>query len=211
MNALRSTLALALLAAFVAAAPAAQPPPSAPKQNEKKFVAYRITRGDILSINVLGEPDLTVGQKRVESTGTINLAYIGDQRLVGLTLKEAKEQLENAYKHGRVLRNPSIDVVVDQFAPRVVRVGGLVNQQGPIELPPDSEMTIVELIFKAGGLRETANGRSVRVTRTLPDGTQKPYELDVESSMKGRQRATSGDGAFIMEPGDIVYVPEKII
>lgn len=178
---------------------------------EKKFVPYRITRGDILSISVLGEADLTVGQKRVESTGTINLAYVGDVRLVGLTLKEAQELLQKAYIDGRVLRSPTINVVVDQYAPRVVRISGMVNQQGPIELPPDGEMTIAELISKAGGFRETARGTAVRVTRTLPDGTTRTEELDVESAIKGKQRRTTGQGAFLLEPGDVVYVPEKVI
>lgn len=178
---------------------------------EKKFVPYRITRGDILSISVLGESDLTVGQKRVESTGTINLAYVGDVRLVGLTLKEAQELLQKAYIDGRVLRSPTINVVVDQYAPRVVRISGMVNQQGPIELPPDGEMTIAELISKAGGFRETARGTAVRVTRTLPDGTTRTEELDVESAIKGKQRRTTGQGAFLLEPGDVVYVPEKVI
>jgi polysaccharide export outer membrane protein len=205
-------LILCVCAAFALLSPAighAQPGPTTPA--EKKYVPYRITRGDVVSISIQGEPDLTVGQKRVESTGTINLAYVGDVRLVGLTIKEAQELIEQAYITGRVLRHPSVNVVVDQYAQRLVRISGLVNQQGPIELPPDSEMTIAELISKAGGFRETARGSAVRVTRTMPDGKQETFELDVESAIKGRQNRTSNQGAFIMEPGDIVYVPEKII
>lgn len=147
-----------------------------------------------------------MGQKRVESTGTINLAYIGDVQLAGLTLKEAQELIEKAYITGRVLRNPVVNVIVDQYAPRFVRISGLVNQQGQFEIPPDGEMTIAELISKAGGFRETARGSAVRLTR---NGAT--IELDVESSIKGKQRRTSGQGSYVLEPGDIVYVPEKII
>ena len=43
---------------------------------EKKYVPYRITRGDRLSVSLLGEPDLRVGGIRVEAVGTVNLQLI---------------------------------------------------------------------------------------------------------------------------------------
>lgn len=180
-------------------------------KNEKNFVAYRITRGDILSIAIVGEPELTVGQKRVEAIGTVNLTYIGDVRLVGLTIKEAQETIENAYREQRILRNPTAAVVVEQYAPRSVRISGKVNSPGLIHIPPDTETTLLEIIFKANGLAETARGTAVRVTRTLPDGTPKLFTLDVESAIKGRGKSNSPAAVFVVEPDDIIFVPEKII
>jgi polysaccharide biosynthesis/export protein len=178
---------------------------------EKKFVAYRITRGDTVSVNVFGEPDLSGGGKRVEAVGTINLPHIGDVRLVGLTIKEAQESIEKAYREGRILRNPTVTVVIENYAPRVVRISGKINTTGPFEIPPDTEMTISELIFKANGFQETAKGTAVRVTRTMPDGSLKVFTLDVESAMKGKTKATPEGAAFVLEPDDLVFVPEKII
>jgi polysaccharide export outer membrane protein len=86
-----------------------------------------------------------------------------------------------------------------------------VNIQGRQEIPPDTEFTIKELIFKAGGFGDTAKSKEVRVTRTLPDGTLKVFTLDVESALKGKTTASAKDAGFVMEPDDIVYVPEKII
>lgn len=188
----------------------AQPVPVAPK-SEKKFVAYKITRGDRLSIAVVGEPELTVGGKRVEATGTINLLYIQEVRLVGLTIAEAQETIAKAYRDGRFLRNPQVSVTVDEYAPRTVIVGGKVNAPGRQEIAPDTEVTIKDVISKANGFSETAKGTAVRVTRTMPDGTLKVHTLDVESALKGKAQSNSGDAAFVIEPDDIVYVPEKII
>src|SRR3954466_10646879 len=114
--------------------------------SEKRYVPYKITRGDRISVGVVGEPELTVGGKRVEATGTINLLYIQEIRLVGLTIAEAQETIAKAYREGRFLRNPLVTVTVDEYAPRLVRISGKVNQQNAYSLPPDSEMTIVELI-----------------------------------------------------------------
>lgn len=202
-------LSLVTLGLVVAEAPLRAQAPAA--KTEKNFVAYRITRGDILSIAIVGEPELTVGQKRVEAIGTVNLTYIGDIRLVGLTIKEAQETIENAYREQRILRNPTAAVVVEQYAPRSVRISGKVNSPGLIHIPPDTETTLLEIIFKANGLAETARGTAVRVTRTLPDGTPKLFTLDVESAIKGREKSTSPAAAFVVEPDDIIFVPEKII
>jgi polysaccharide export outer membrane protein len=199
--------ALAAATSFVLPAHAQLPTPRA----EKKFVAYRITRSDRLSVGVVGESELTVGGKRVEATGTINLTYIGDINLVGLTIKEAQEKIANAYRDGRFLRNPVVTVTVDEYAPRTVIISGKVNVQGRQEIPPDTEITIKEMIFKAGGFSETAKGTAVRLTRTMPDGTLKVFTLDVESAIKGKEKTNSGDAAFVLEPDDIIYVPEKII
>lgn len=178
-----------------------------------KHVPYKITRGDRLSITVLanGEPEFTVGQKRVEATGSIDLLYIQEIRLAGLTIAQAQDAIANAYRDGRFLRNPQVSVTVDEYAPRVVSISGKVNSQGRFEIPPETEMTILDLIFKANGFAETARGTAVRVTRTLPDGTVKTFTLDVESAIKGKDTSNPGDASFVLEPDDVVYVPERII
>jgi len=202
--------ALALAAGLVSSSslPAAQP--VTPK-SEKKYVAYKITRGDTVSISILGEQDLNAGGKRVEATGTINLSLIGEINLVGLTIAEAQESIAKKYRDDRYLRNPQVSVTVEVYAPRTVIISGKVNNPGRPEIPADTEMTIKELIFKVGGFGETARGKEVIVTRTMPDGTLKTFKLDVESAIKGRAPSDSGDAAFVLQPDDTIYVPEKII
>jgi polysaccharide biosynthesis/export protein len=180
-------------------------------KSEKKYVAYRITRGDTVSVGILGEQDLSAGGKRVEATGTINLPLIQEVRLVGLTIAEAQETIAKKYRDERYLRNPQVSVTVEVYAPRTVIISGKVNLPGRPEIPADTEITIKDMISKAGGFGETARGTQVKVTRTMPDGTLKTFTLDVESALKGRAPSDSGDAAFVLQPADIIYVPEKII
>lgn len=195
--------------AGVAVAASPQPPV---KKADKKYVPYRITRGDILSIEVLasGEREFAATGKRVEATGTINLTYIQEIRLVGLTIAEAQETIANAYREGRFIRNPIVNVTVETPAPRAVIVSGKVNNTGRQLIDADTEVTILDVISKAG-LGETAKGTAIKVTRTKPDGTLEFFTLDVESALKGKARPDSGDAAFVVQPDDIIYVPEKII
>ena len=203
-----ATVGTAALLALSAAAASPQLP--VPK-SEKKFVPYRITRGDKIGVTVLGEPDLVAGGKRVEAMGTINLPLIQEIRLVGLTIAEAQDAIAKKYRDEQYLRNPVVSVTVEDFANRSVIVGGKVNSPGRQNLEPDAEVTIKDVISKAGGFGETAKGTQVKVTRTLPDGTLKVFILDVESALKGRAASNSGDAAFVVEPDDVIYVPEKII
>lgn len=184
--------------------------PALTKFDDKNVVAYRITRGDRLAISIFGEPDLTSGNKRVEARGTINLSLVGDVRVYGMTLSEAAAAIEAAYRDGRILRNPQVSVTVEEYSPRVVNVIGKVKFPARVELPPEQQWTIKDVIMKVGGFDDTARGTAVKLTRTMPDGTSRVYTLDVQSAILGKDRA-SKDASFIVEPDDVIYVPEKII
>lgn len=198
--------ALFLLPAFTSRAQGA-----ASTTEERKAVPYRITRGDRISISILGEPELKVTGTRVEPVGTVNLVLIKEVNLSGLTIAEAEAKVAKAYQDGKYLRSPRVNITVDEYAPRTVIVSGKVNIQGRQEIPPNAEFTIKDLIFKAGGFTDTARSSAVKVTRTMPDGTQKYFILDVESGIKGRANSNSKDASFVLEPDDVVYVPEKLI
>jgi protein involved in polysaccharide export with SLBB domain len=207
---LRRSLLLALTAVTLFASQAhAQGQTGSPAQ--KLASPYRISRGDRVSVSVLGESDLKVAGARVEPVGTINLVLIKEVRLAGLTIPEAEAAVAKAYQDGKFLRNPRVNITVDEYTPRTVIVSGKVNIQGRQDLPPNAEFTIKDLIFKAGGFTDTARSSAVKVTRTLPDGTQQFFILDVESGIKGRTNANTKDANFVLEPDDMVYVPEKII
>ena len=194
-----------------AAIPALHAAPT-PTLDGANIVPYRITRGDRLAVAIVGEPDLTAGNKLVEARGTINLTLIGDVRVYGMTMEEAARAIEKAYQVGRILRHPEVTVSVEQYAPRVVSVMGHVKFPATVNLPAEQVWTIKDVIMKCGGFDDVARGTAVRLTRTMPDGTTKVYVLDVQSAILGKERAESSkDASFVVEPDDVIYVPEKII
>ncbi|MFM8337616.1 MAG: polysaccharide biosynthesis/export family protein [Opitutaceae bacterium] len=151
------TGALLLASAFTSGAEVA-----AAASVERKASAYRITRGDRISISILGEPELKVAGTRVEPVGTVNLVLIKEVNLSGLTIAEAEAKVAMAYQEGKFLRNPRVNITVDEYAPRTVIVSGKVNIQGRQEIPPNAEFTIKDLIFKAGGFTDTARSSAVK-------------------------------------------------
>jgi polysaccharide biosynthesis/export protein len=202
---------LLLTAALIAAAlPSSRADSSTPAGSRSQ--AYRIRATDKLSIRVFQEDDLSI-ISRVDSKGTVNLPLVGEVRVSGQTLSDAERTIETAYKEGRYLRNPAVTVAVEEYAPREVSINGQVKNPGRFPLPVESSMTVLDLVTKAGGFTDTAQGTQVRVTRILPDGSTRVITLDVESLIKGKGNAKNNEenSALLLEPDDIVYVPERII
>lgn len=209
---MKTSLKFLILAALAAVllAPARAADSASP--NASKATVYKIRATDKLSIRVFQEDDLTT-ICRVDAKGTVNLPLVGEIRVFGQTLSQAERTVEDAYKNGRFLRKPEVTIAVEEYAPREVSIQGQVKNPGRFPLPVESTMSVVDLVTRAGGFTDTAQGTAVRVTRILPDGSTRVITLDVESLIKGKSNAKTNEdnNALILEPDDIVYVPERII
>ncbi|HWA84714.1 MAG TPA: polysaccharide biosynthesis/export family protein [Opitutus sp.] len=206
----RPTLRLFLIATLFAGsfASAARADDAAPKDDKSAFI-YRLTVTDQVRISIFQEDDLAE-VARIDARGNINLKLVGDLHVAGLTVNEAQHAIEQAYIDGRYLRSPQATVSIEEYAPREVSIQGQVKAPGRYLLPIESTFSIVELVTKAGGLTDIAKGSSVIVTRVLPDGTKKTYTVDVESIIRGKNTSSQAH-SLLLEAGDIVYVPERII
>ena len=211
ISAAGAALALSLLGPVPA--PAQMPPAptdAKPKADTKINFIYKLTNTDRLRIMVYGEPDLST-ISRIDARGNVNLYLVGDVHVAGCTVNEAQKIIESAYRDGRFLRNPQVTISVEDYAPRTVTVDGQVKNPGPISLPTESTLTVYQAIIRAGGLTDIAKGSSVSVTRLLPDGTKKVFTVDVDRLIKGKDRNKADDDTLLLEPGDIIYVPERLI
>lgn len=178
--------------------------------NDKKNYVHTLALADRVRVAVYQEDDLTT-VTRIDARGKINLPLIGEISLGGLTVVEAQAAIENAYKDGRFLRNPQVTVSVEEYAPREVSIQGRVRNPGRYTLPIESTLTVVELVTKAGGIDDIGKGSAVTVTRILPDGTKKVFTVDVDSVIRGKRDTKTEDSTLLLQPGDIVYVPERLI
>lgn len=177
---------------------------------EKKNYIHTLTLADRVRIAVFQEDDLT-SLTRIDARGRVNLPLIGEIAIGGLTVIEAQAAIETAYREGRFLRNPQVTVSVEEYAPREVSIQGQIRNAGRYTLPIESTLTVVELVTKAGGITDIGKGSAVTVTRIMPDGTKKVFTVDVDSVIRGRKDSKTDDSAMLLQPGDIVYVPERLI
>lgn len=200
-------LAFALLAATTASLLVAQP--SSTPESKKAYV-HRLQLADRVRVAVYQEEDLTT-TVRVDARGMVNLPLIGDVPIGGLTVNEAQDIIQSRYREGRFLRSPQVTVSVEDYAPREVSISGQVRSPGRYALPNESTFTVVELVMKAGGLTDIGKGTQVNITRIKPDGTRENFTVDVESIIKGKRSGSKDDNSFLLLPGDLVNVPERLI
>jgi polysaccharide biosynthesis/export protein len=183
---------------------------AAQESNRDPSLTYTIVATDRLRVSVFQEPDLSV-IARVDAKGTINLPLTGEVLVAGLTIAEAQKKVEETYRAGRFLRSPQVTINVEEYAPRTISVQGEVRNPGQLTLPIESGMTILDAITKSGGFTDIARGNAVTVTRRQPDGTTKVIPVDVQSYIRGDRRAKAEDTLLLLLPGDVVYVPQRII
>ncbi len=140
----------------------------------------------------------------------VNLNLVGKVKIVGLTISEAQTAIENAYRDQRFLRKPQVTINIQSVATREVSIEGQVKGPGRYPLPIETAMSVVDLVSKAGGFTESAKGSAVTITHFDRDGKPHVTTVDVQSIMLGTSRIKSNDPSLMLQPGDIVWVPESI-
>lgn len=220
LNSLRPTLLCLLGLCLLFALPAsAQPQPVQPNAPTAQLIgsggknkAYRIATTDKLRIAVVQEAELD-SIVRVDAKGSVNLKYVGEITIVGQTISEAEKIIEAAYRDGRFLRNPQVTINVEEYALREVSIQGEVKTPGRYPMPVETVITVLDVVTRAGGFLDVAKGNEVRVTRFDAEGkVAKVFVIDVESIIKGKGKGQKlEDTSLELEPGDVIFVPQRII
>ncbi len=198
----------------VPAAPSATPAPSvapAPASGSYSFApSYTFTTTDALTVTVYDEGDLDT-TTRVDTTGCVNLKLVGKVRIAGLTISEAQTVIERAYQDQRYLRKPQVTINIQTVATREVSIQGQVKAPGRYPLPIETSLSVVDLVTKAGGFTDIAAGNRVSITHFDGEGRPQTKIVNVDAIIKGRDTIKANDQSLMLQPGDIVFVPETFI
>ncbi len=93
-------------------------------------------------------------------------------------------------------------VEVHAAQPNTVFVGGLVLRPGPQDYPLGTEITILQALAAAGGVRTDVFPTEGTLVRRVPDGADKHVKLDLDRLAVGEDRNVA------LMPGDILWIPE---
>ncbi len=168
---------------------------------------YRLSVRDRISISVFDEPELAIAQG-IDARGEIKLPLIGNFKIEGMTIREVEEMLESQYVTQKILRNPIVSLDVLTYSAKEVSVLGSVPRPGQITFPPEIEkIDIVEVISMVGGFTPLSKKKDVKVTRTLPNGSQVLLTVNVEEMIEGKKKNKQTETTYIY-PGDLIFVDE---
>ena len=159
--------------------------------------SYLIGPGDVLSIDVWKEPDLSK-QISVRLDGHISLPLVNDVEAAGLTSTELREQLTEKYKD--FVDVPEVSVTVIESRSKRIYVLGKIRKPGEYAL--QKNMTVVQAISLAGGLAEWADSSDIKLIRKIK-GTEKTFRVDYDAIVSGEDLAQNVQ----LQPDDTIFVP----
>lgn len=116
---------------------------------------YLLGSGDIVNINVAGQPDLTM-KVVLDNSGAINYPYIGKLELKGKTASQVDAEITQRLRNGFVL-NPMVTVNIAEF--RKFYISGEVENPNGYSYEPG--MTVEKAIALAGVI---PTGQTVRIS-----------------------------------------------
>jgi protein involved in polysaccharide export with SLBB domain len=172
-------------------------PASAPGQ------IYLLQPGDSFDVKFFYSQELNESAV-IRPDGRISLQLVGEIQAAGLETGELERELRARY--GRILRDPSVTVIVRQTQPQRVFVAGEVRSPGEVVLQPD--MTALQAVSRAGFFTRDAETRNVVVLRYKGAEGPEFIVLNLKALMDGQ---TNGPRDVALLPMDIVFVPQTEI
>lgn len=148
---------------------------------------YPLGAGDLLSIQVFGEEELSV-ELRLSDAGTISYPFLGELRVKGLTTGELSALIDEQLSDGYLV-DPSVNITVKEY--RQFFIHGQVEKPGGYPYQPG--LTLQKAVALAEGFTERASSSKFFVVR---EGQQ---DSDAEKA----------DLQTTIFPGDIVTVEES--
>jgi protein involved in polysaccharide export with SLBB domain len=156
--------------------------------------------GDVFEVRVYGEGDLTA-KYSVAEDGTIDFPLIGQLQVEGMKPPDAAAMIEKKLVEREILRSPHVSIFVEEYRSKRVTVLGAVSTPGSYPFTPG--MTVMQAISQAGGFTALGNRNSTTITRRS-EGELVRYQVPAGNIQKG----TAED--FRLQPGDMVFVPERV-
>ncbi len=163
---------------------------------------YLIGPGDILSIQVGGEDDLT-GDYEVQASGTIRFPLLDEVRVAGLKPGEAASRLEKLLEKDYFV-DVQMNLTVKEFRSQWVNVLGEVKKPGKYYLK--TYTTLMDIISEAGGLGENVSDTIIVQREVEEQGIKviKTYPVPVNEIIAGtgllpNMPLFSGDTIYIQE------------
>ncbi|WP_171261353.1 polysaccharide biosynthesis/export family protein [Acinetobacter indicus] len=175
--------------------------------NNKQHI-YRLTAGDVLSIQLWAYPEITppiqdisnvkAAGYPIDPNGNVHLPLLGQVKVAGKTLAETNQYLRSQFS--RYLKHPDVVARVLSYEGRRYFVNGQVMRSGQYTLN-DQPISIYTALGQAGGVNtETGDNTNIQLIRQ-----GQTYHLNaVELEKQGLSLHN-----LLIQPNDTIFVNAK--
>jgi len=126
--------------------------------------------GDVIEVTVAHVPELDKYKVRVSQDNTIALPLAGVVPVGGLTEEELRQTLYQRLE--QPVKDPQVEVFVDQYYSREVAVVGMVQKPGLYSITSRSD-TILDMVDRAGGMTNEASSRLLFIPAAAAGNAQR--------------------------------------
>lgn len=163
---------------------------------------YVLRAGDEISVQYRYTPEFDQTVK-VQPDGFVSLEIVGEVKLSGLTLGQARELLTEKAKVR--LKDPEVALSLKEYEKPFFAIAGEVVKPGKFELQKD--VTALQAIMLAGGFKDQAKASQVIIFRRLESGLSETHVLDFNQA--ARKGGKFQD--FPLQAGDMLMVPQNTL
>jgi polysaccharide biosynthesis/export protein len=181
--------------AAASAAATATPAPAAQTGNESG--AYLVQPGDVLTVTVWKETDLT-GDVLVRPDSGLSFPLVGDLDARGKTVDALREEI--TARLTRYIPSPVVTVAAKAVLGNHIYVVGRVQKPG--EYPMERNVDVMQALSLAGGATPFAAVNDIIILRRLSAG-QIALHFQYNDVARGQDLRQN----IVLQPGDTVVVP----
>jgi polysaccharide export outer membrane protein len=164
---------------------------------------YKVGPGDLLELQVIGREDLKY-DLRVSNSGEISFPMLGLIPVGDLSSFDIEAEVAKRLREKGLVEWPEVMVYVKEYQAKPVYVSGAVVNPGEFVMSQD--LTVIDAILLAGGLKPTAADEALLYRRgAKKDGAQDVERIDITPIKEGKFSAVS----IPLARGDALVVPEQ--
>jgi len=157
---------------------------------------YKLGAGDKLRIEVYKDAQLSQSVQ-IRPDGKITLPLVGDLDATNRTPIELRDAITTSLKE--YMTNPVVTVIVVEATAATAYVMGEVNHPGAVNL--QAPLTILQALALAGGLKDFADAKNIKILRKTATGVQ-------TIAFNYKEAVKSTRAPIYLRPGDTVVVPD---
>jgi polysaccharide biosynthesis/export protein len=163
-------------------------------------VAYAINPGDVLSVYVWNEENVSQKEVLVRPDGRISIPIVGEIVVAGKPIVQVKEEL-SARLATILLDKPVVTVSLVQLSGNTVFVLGKVARPGQFIIL--GKLDVTQALALAGGTTTFAKEGDIKILRRDQNGAQKAISFDYGKIESGKNLEEN----ILIKSGDVVMVP----
>lgn len=152
--------------------------------------SYKLSAGDVISIQVFNEPDLSFDRIKLTQEGGFNYPLLGEIKAINQTSYQLQNKLLSLLKDGYLI-NPEVSVTVIEF--RQFFISGEVKKPDGYAFQPG--LTVRRAVTLAGGLTERASKNKIYIIRET-DESKTPRKASMDDIVLPGDSITIDQGFF---------------